>query len=78
MPHTAERKYLTTQEAADRVRLSESALEKKRVDGTGPVFVKLGKSVRYEIAALDEWISAGRHKSTGTPLNATAALHSNS
>jgi len=69
----AVRTFLTTKEAAERVRLSESALEKKRVDGTGPIFVKLGKSVRYEIAALDEWISAGRHKSTGTPLNATAA-----
>ena len=69
----AVRTFLTTKEAADHVRLSESALEKKRVDGTGPVFVKLGKSVRYEIAALDEWISAGRHKSTSTPLNVTAA-----
>jgi predicted DNA-binding transcriptional regulator AlpA len=72
----AVRTFLTTKETADRLRLSESALEKKRVDGTGPVFVKLGKSVRYEIAALDEWISAGRHKSTGTPLNATVAASS--
>jgi len=59
-----EHRYLTTKEAAARVRLSESALEKKRVDGTGPIFVKLGKSVRYEATALDEWIAAGRHKST--------------
>jgi len=72
----AVRTFLTTKEAADRVWLSESALEKKRVDGTGPIFVKLGKSVRYEIAALDEWVSAGRHKSTGTPLNATASSSS--
>ena len=41
-----EQKFLTTKEAAERVRLSESALEKKRVAGTGPVFVKLGKAVR--------------------------------
>ena len=68
----ADRKFLTTKEAADRVRLSESALEKKRVDGTGPVFVKLGKAVRYEVTALDEWIAAGRHRSTANPLNANA------
>jgi predicted DNA-binding transcriptional regulator AlpA len=68
----ADRKYLTTKEAADRVRLSESALEKKRVDGSGPVFVKLGKAVRYEITALDDWIAAGRRKSTAGPLNAAA------
>jgi predicted DNA-binding transcriptional regulator AlpA len=63
-----EYKYLTTKEAAARVRLSESALEKKRVDGTGPVFVKLGKVVRYEATALDEWIAAARHKSTAEPI----------
>jgi predicted DNA-binding transcriptional regulator AlpA len=64
----ADRKFLTTKEAADRVRLSESALEKKRVDGSGPVFVKLGKAVRYELAALDEWVAAGRHKSTAETI----------
>jgi len=46
--------------------------EKKRVDGSGPVFVKLGKAVRYEITALDDWIAAGRRKSTAGPLNAAA------
>jgi predicted DNA-binding transcriptional regulator AlpA len=69
----ADRKYLTTKEAADRVRLSESALEKKRVAGTGPVFVRLGRSIRYEISALDDWIAAGRHKSTTEPLADSAA-----
>jgi predicted DNA-binding transcriptional regulator AlpA len=75
MPPLA-RNFLTTKEAADRVRLSESALEKKRVDGSGPVFVKLGKSVRYEVSALDEWIAAGRHKSTAEPLADLASAHS--
>jgi excisionase family DNA binding protein len=69
----ADRKYLTTKEAADRVRLSESALEKKRVNGSGPVFVKLGKAVRYELSALDEWVAAGRHKSTAEPVTAKAS-----
>jgi predicted DNA-binding transcriptional regulator AlpA len=68
-----EQKFLTTKEAAERVRLSESALEKKRVAGTGPVFVKLGKAVRYEITAVDEWIAAGRHKSTAEPVTAKAS-----
>jgi hypothetical protein len=72
----ATRKYLTTKEAADYVRLSESALEKKRVDGTGPVFVKLGSKcrsvVRYEVTALDEWATAQRRTSTATPIPAQA------
>jgi excisionase family DNA binding protein len=67
---SADRNILTTKEAADRVRLSEATLEKKRSDGTGPIFVRLGRAVRYEVAALDEWIAAGRHKSTDTPLAA--------
>ena len=67
------KEFLTTKEAAARVQLSESALEKKRVNGTGPVFVKLGKAVRYEVAALDEWTAAGRHKSTAEPVTAKAS-----
>jgi hypothetical protein len=37
------------------------------------VFVKLGKAVRYELSALDEWVAAGRHKSTAEPVTAKAS-----
>jgi predicted DNA-binding transcriptional regulator AlpA len=73
MSHAAERKLLCTKEASEYARLSKSMLEKLRVTGTGPVFVKLGKAVRYEVSALDEWIAAQRRKSTNHTSMASAA-----
>jgi hypothetical protein len=70
---SAPNKYLTTKEAAFYVRLSESSLEKKRVSGDGPEFLKVGKAVRYEQTALDAWMQSDRRTSTGESLTATAA-----
>lgn len=38
---------LTTKQAADRLGLKPGTLEAWRVRGGGPVYVKLGKAVRY-------------------------------
>lgn len=46
-----------TQGAALRTGLSVATLEKKRVHGNGPPFLKLGRSVRYRLADLDEWMA---------------------
>ena len=46
---------LTTIAAADILGLSASTLEKMRVYGTGPFFLKLGRSVRYRAEDLDAW-----------------------
>lgn len=44
--------------AAARTGLAAATLEKKRVAGSGPPFVKLGRAVRYRVADLDAWIAA--------------------
>ena len=41
-----------------------STLETKRVRGGGPVFLKLGKSVRYTRRACFEYLAARRRTST--------------
>lgn len=46
--------------AAQYVGLSKSALDKYRCYGGGPVFAKLGTTVIYNTADLDEWIAARR------------------
>lgn len=56
-------------EAAVHVNLSEKTLANGRVYGTGPEFVKLGRAVRYERAALDRWIAQGRRRSTSDARN---------
>jgi excisionase family DNA binding protein len=55
---------LRTVPAADYVGVSPQYLEKLRVTGGGPEFVKLGRAVRYEKDALDRWIASNRRRST--------------
>ena len=50
--------------AAQVLGLAVSTLNKFRVYGTGPRFVKLGRSVRYRPADLDAWIEANGRAST--------------
>jgi predicted DNA-binding transcriptional regulator AlpA len=52
-------------EAASRhVGLSVSTLNKLRVFGGGPVFLKLGRRVAYDVADLDAWLATKRRRST--------------
>ena len=49
---------LTTTEAAEFLGISPSYLAKARMKGTGPRFIKFGRSVRYRPADLDEFLRA--------------------
>jgi hypothetical protein len=55
---------LRPEEAGEYLRLTPGWLAKLRMNGDGPKFIKLGRKVRYERAALDDWIAAGRARST--------------
>jgi predicted DNA-binding transcriptional regulator AlpA len=50
--------------AAAYVGLSVSTLNKLRIVGEGPQFVKLGHAVRYRVEDLAAWIAANLHRST--------------
>lgn len=49
---------LTVSEAARRLKLSESYLNKARLTGGGPRFVRLGRAIRYSVVDLDTWVQA--------------------
>jgi predicted DNA-binding transcriptional regulator AlpA len=55
---------LPVEVAADHVGLSVSTLNKLRVFGGGPVFLKLGRRVAYDVADLDAWLASKRRTST--------------
>jgi hypothetical protein len=65
--NSAER-YLTTVEAAEFVRLSPRTLERFRVEGTGPRFIKAGRGKRarvlYRMRDLREWLERESYVST--------------
>jgi len=56
--------YFNPREAAACLGLSTRTLERYRVSGDGPVFVKLGGKVRYLREDLDAWVRSRRRKST--------------
>lgn len=56
---------LRTPAAAKYVGLAESTLEKDRSSGIlGIPFLKLGRAVAYDTAALNEWLAKHRRSST--------------
>ena len=56
--------YGSVQVAARMLDLSESKMNKLRVYGGGPPFVKFGATVRYHIPSLLEWAAAQTRRST--------------
>ena len=56
--------YLTQPEAAELLRLSPRTLERHRLSGTGPAFVKFGKRVVYRQSDIDAWAAANTFSST--------------
>jgi predicted DNA-binding transcriptional regulator AlpA len=48
---------VNTEEAARHLSLAPNTLEKMRVLGNGPQFVKLGRSVRYRISDLEAYVA---------------------
>lgn len=59
--------------AANYVGLSVPTLQKKRSNGDGPRFLKLGRSVRYRLSDLDAWLDAAAVASTSEAQAAEAA-----
>jgi excisionase family DNA binding protein len=56
---------LTVEEAATRLKISKHTLNRWRVTGEGPPFVKYGpRLVRYVDRVLDEWAAGRAHRST--------------
>lgn len=54
----------TDSEAAEFLGVSRSFLKQKRVDGTGPVFIKLSRAVRYRLSDLNHWIAENARQNT--------------
>ena len=61
---------LRTPAAADYLGYSESTLEKKRLTGDGPPFIRLGRIIVYDTRDLDAWLATRRARSTSERPNA--------
>ena len=79
VPSSAPAALLSTENAARYLGLSARTLNNWRWlgGGRGPAFVRLGRSVRYDVRTLDAWIAGRTFDSTsladhGAPTQAAA------
>ena len=54
----------SVEDAARFIGVSVSVLNKLRVYGGGPAYLKIGRRVLYETAALEDWLVSKRRTST--------------
>jgi len=69
---TERRTPLTVAQAATYTGYSEGYLNKCRIRGNGPAFIKRNGTVRYDPADLDAWLDAGKRRSTSEMIGAPA------
>lgn len=62
------RTYITQTQLAELIDVSERSLERWRVEGCGPAFVKAGRKPLYNIIDVDEWLAASRRRSTSEQI----------
>ena len=58
------RRYLRSDDAANYIGFGKSTVEKLRLIGGGPPYIKAGKIVLYDVDDLDAWLAARRRTST--------------
>jgi hypothetical protein len=56
--------YIRTEDAANYVGRSQSNLEKLRMTERGPLFIKRGGIVIYDVDDLDSWLAGGKRLHT--------------
>ena len=59
--------YLNIAEAATLANLGTSTLNKKRITGGGPDFLKIGRRVVYPRDSFEAWLRSHRRTSTSDP-----------
>jgi excisionase family DNA binding protein len=55
---------LTQNRLAELIDVSERTLERWRLDGSGPAYMKAGRRVLYRPSDVDAWLTASRRTST--------------
>ncbi|MGO8567023.1 DNA-binding protein [Rhizobium ruizarguesonis] len=63
-PVISNRRMLRTDDVARLTGLSSSTLAKLRLTGGGPHYIKLGRTVVYDPADVEAWLSIHRRSST--------------
>lgn len=68
--YATERSHLNEMELAERWEMSHRTLQRWRMDGRGPTYLKLGKRVSYPVSSILEYERRITHISTSQRVNA--------
>ncbi|MBH0053182.1 helix-turn-helix domain-containing protein [Salinibacterium sp. SWN139] len=55
---------LTPAVLSERIGQTERTLSEWRINGKGPLFIRIGRSARYRPEAVDEWLLSREYRST--------------
>ena len=55
---------ISVREAAAYLGISKSFLDKTRLQGTGPVYLKIGRRVAYDLSDLEIWVAGQKRRHT--------------
>jgi predicted site-specific integrase-resolvase len=61
MPNTP---FLSQKHLSQALSISERTLERWRLEGSGPIFIKAGRRVLYRWEDVERWLAQGAHQST--------------
>lgn len=59
-----ENALLSSKTVAKRIDMSEPSLARMRCEGTGPAYLKLGRSVKYRWSDVEAWLQSQQRQST--------------
>ena len=59
---------LTAKQVADRIQRPERTLERWRLTGEGPPFLRLGRRIAYRIADVERWLDDRTYASRAAEL----------
>lgn len=59
---------ITPDTLADRLEVTRRVVDEWRVRGTGPVYIRVGRTVRYEPAAVDAWLRRQQYTRTSEEM----------
>jgi predicted DNA-binding transcriptional regulator AlpA len=63
---------LNVKQAAEYTSLSKSSLDKLRIYGGGPLFIKVGARVLYDHIDIDSWLASKKVANTSQPASLSA------
>jgi len=65
---------LSVRETAAYLKVSKSWLDKRRLDGNGPAYLKLGRRVVYDVIGLETWAVGHKRRHTAEKHGSDAGL----